>query len=81
MVFLNSKNTVVESNQETGYAILALNEVNRPAYLNNIQGASNYLISVQLATGGWEGESDPLEENNEVTGEALWGISTAYVPG
>jgi len=76
--FPESNNSVVETNQETAYAILALNEVNRTAYLNNIQGASNYLMSVQLATGGWEGESNPLVENNEVTGEALWAISTAY---
>ena len=35
----------------------------------------------QLPTGGWNGESggDPAEENNEVTGEALWAISTAEI--
>ncbi len=78
--FPESKNNVVESNQETSYAILALNEVNRVTYLNNIRGASNYLMSEQLATGGWNGESggSPADENNEVTGEVLWAISTSY---
>jgi hypothetical protein len=81
--FADNKNNVSpghESNQETSYAILALNEVNRSTYLNNIQGASNYLITVQVDTGGWNNESggNPADENNEVTGEALWGISTAY---
>jgi hypothetical protein len=76
--FPDNKNNVLESNQETSYAILALNEVDRSTYLNSIQGASDYLMSVQLANGGWNNESggNPLDENNEVTGEALWGIST-----
>ncbi|MDZ7330960.1 MAG: T9SS type A sorting domain-containing protein [candidate division KSB1 bacterium] len=64
-----------ETIQETAYAILALNEFNRSTYLTNIQGATNYLISVQLSTGGWENYvGDPDGENNEVTGEALWAI-------
>jgi hypothetical protein len=76
--FPDNKNSVAESNQETAYSILALNEVDRSTYLDNIQGASNYLMSVQLANGGWNNESggNPADENNEVTGEALWGIST-----
>ncbi len=65
-----------ETVQETAYAILALNEVDRAGYFSNIIGASNYLRSVQLGTGGWE-NYDGSGENNEVTGEALWGISTA----
>jgi hypothetical protein len=76
--FPDNKNGVDGSNQETAYAILALNEVDRSTYLDNIQNASNYLVSVQLASGGWNNESggNPADENNEVTGEALWGIST-----
>lgn len=63
-----------EAVQETAYAILALNQVNRNAFLSNIIGAGNYLLSIQLATGGWE-EYTGAGENNEITGEALWGIS------
>lgn len=67
-----------ETNQETAYAILALNEVNRAGYLDDIVGAGVYLMSVQLATGGWDNYvGDPDGENNELTGEALWGIDTA----
>jgi hypothetical protein len=68
-----------ESVQETAYAILALNEVNRGKYLGNISGASSYLLNVQLPTGGWENYSGD-GENNELTGEALWGMSAATVP-
>jgi hypothetical protein len=68
-----------ETNQETAYAILALNEVDRAGYLGEIQGASDYLTGVQLSTGGWDNyPGDPYGENNELTGEALWGISTSY---
>jgi parallel beta-helix repeat protein len=68
-----------ETNQETAYAILALNQVNRTTYLTNIHDAADYLISVQLGTGGWDNfPGDPGGENNELTGEALWGISAAY---
>ncbi|MDZ7340454.1 MAG: T9SS type A sorting domain-containing protein [candidate division KSB1 bacterium] len=64
-----------ETNQETAYAILALNEFSRSTYLSNIQGATNYLISVQLSTGGWENYAGDTDgENNEITGEALWAI-------
>lgn len=70
-----------ESNQETGYAILALNEINRTTYLTRVQGAANYLMSVQLGTGGWNGYvGDPAGENNELSGEALWGIVAAFPP-
>ncbi|TAK56623.1 MAG: hypothetical protein EPO24_11085, partial [Bacteroidetes bacterium] len=66
-----------ETIQETGYSILALNEVNRSLYLTAIQGAADYVAGVQLGTGGWE--NYPGEgENNEVSGEALWGMSVAY---
>ncbi len=43
-----------EAVQETAYSILALNQVDRPAYMNQIKKASHYLISVQLPTGGWK---------------------------
>jgi len=66
-----------EAVQETAYAMLALNEVDRAGYLTKIQGAADYLLSVQLTTNGWEG-SARSGENNEVTGEALWGIAVAY---
>jgi len=65
-----------EAVQETAYAILALNEVDRAGYLSEIYGAGNYLASVQLSTGGWE-QYFGSGENNEVTGEALWGVHTA----
>lgn len=67
-----------ESIQETAYAILALNEVDRAAYIANILGAADYMLSVQLETGGWQNDEYYGGENNEVTGEALWGISIAY---
>jgi hypothetical protein len=67
-----------ETIQETAYAILALNQVSRSLYLSNISLSGNYLISTQLTSGGWEGYiGDPDGENNEITGEALWGIATA----
>jgi hypothetical protein len=70
-----------ESIQETAYAILALNEFTKstlPFYRFDIQNAANYIMSVQLGTGGWENGSWEPGENNEITGEALWAIATAY---
>jgi hypothetical protein len=68
-----------ESNQETAYAILAMEKLNRGMYLSAIQSAADYLESVQLGTGGWDGYvGDPYGENNELSGEALWGIYAAY---
>jgi len=72
-----------ENTQATAYSILALNEYDRAAYLNNIRGAADYLLGIQLATGGWDnypavGTYPASGENNEVTAEALWGISVAY---
>lgn len=69
-----------ETIQETAYAILALNEIDRETYLAQIEGAANYIISVQLATGGWENNLT-TGENNEVTGEALWGTSISFPTG
>jgi hypothetical protein len=72
-----------ETNQETVYAILALNAFDAYAHTTQydgaIRGAADYLLSLQLGTGGWDNYSgDPNGENNELTGEALWAISTAY---
>ncbi len=65
-----------ESVQETAYAVLALAKLNRTTFFANISGAANYLKNVQLATGGWEGYTGS-GENNEITGEVLWGLSMA----
>jgi hypothetical protein len=68
-----------EAIQETAYAILALDKLNRAVNLPVIQKAAGYLKSVQLSTGGWRNyEITSSVENNEVTGEALWGYSAAY---
>jgi hypothetical protein len=72
-----------EGTQKTAYAILAFNEYDRSAYLDNIIAAADYLMSIQLPTGGWDnyptvGSYAASGENNEITGEALWGISVAY---
>ncbi|MBN1447220.1 MAG: T9SS type A sorting domain-containing protein, partial [Bacteroidetes bacterium] len=46
-----------------------------------IESAADYMVSVQLTTGGWENYvGSSSGENNEVTGEALWGIRVAYAP-
>jgi hypothetical protein len=67
-----------ETNQETAYAILALNKVDRYSYFGVIQNAASYLKSVQLSSGGWDNYSgDPDGEDNEITGEALWAIAAA----
>ena len=70
-----------EAVQETAYAILALNAVDRAAYLGSIKAAADWLVSVQLATGGWLGYPYylPDDENNELTGEAMWGIHGVYL--
>jgi beta-lactam-binding protein with PASTA domain len=72
-----------EELQETVYGLMALNEFNRSSYLTEIIDASIYLQSIQLATGGWENYPGYLE-NNQFTGEALWGIGvvlqSAVVP-
>jgi len=63
-----------ESIQETTYAILALNEFDRSGNLSEILGATSYLESAQLLTGGWENYGG-AGENNTITGEALWGTA------
>lgn len=65
-----------ETIQETAYAILALNAVDRAGYQTEIAGARDYIASVQLATGGWE-NYPTSGENNEITGEALWAYIVA----
>ncbi|WKZ68063.1 MAG: FlgD immunoglobulin-like domain containing protein [Melioribacteraceae bacterium] len=69
-----------EALQETAYAILALNEIDRANYLTQIEGAANFITSVQLSTGGWENYLTS-GENNEITGEALWGLSISFPTG
>ncbi len=69
-----------EAIQETAYAVIALDAFDRTTYLNNLTGAGRYLLSVQLTTGGWRNYNyvgTSSTENNEVTGEALWGIHVA----
>ncbi|MBL1214915.1 MAG: T9SS type A sorting domain-containing protein [Ignavibacteriae bacterium] len=72
-VIPNDDNEVI---QETAYSLLALNELDRELFLDNIIGAGEFLIGVQLLTGGWE-NNPGSGENNEITGEALWGISVS----
>ena len=67
-----------ETVQETAYAILALNEVARTGYLEELEGAADWLVLFQLLTGGWENYTGG-GENNEITGEALWGIYATYL--
>jgi hypothetical protein len=67
-----------ETVQETGHAILALNEIDRAKYLGVIQSASDWLIAFQLVTGGWQNYLG-LGENNQRTGEAMWGIHAVYL--
>ena len=72
-----------EGTQATAYAIMAFNEFNRGDYIQNIQGAADYLLGIQRATGGWDnypevGVYAATGENNEVTAEALWALSLAY---
>lgn len=75
-----------ETTQETAYAILALNALDRGAFLPPIIWGSDFLDGRQLGTGGWdnyEGEpSGPNSgENNELTGEALWALDAGYDMG
>jgi len=69
-----------ETIQETAYAVLALNTLDRATYLPTIIAASDYLYSVQLGSGGWEDYTGG-GENNEVTGEALWALDAGYPVG
>ncbi len=68
-----------EAIQETAYAMLALNAYDSTEYEATILGAGDFLLNVQIATGGW-GYYDGTSENNEVTGEALWALSTVPEP-
>jgi hypothetical protein len=68
-----------ETIQETAYALLALNEADRAWYFYEITDAVDYMKNVQLGTGGWKNWAG-AGENNEVTGEALWGIAVG-LPG
>jgi hypothetical protein len=68
-----------ETIQETAYAALALDKVDPVVYQGAISGAVNYLVSVQLDTGGWKNWAGG-NENNEITGEALWAIGLKEAP-
>jgi hypothetical protein len=68
-----------ETIQETAYSLLALNELDRSGYLTEIGQAGSYMIVVQLGTGGWENYA-ASGENNEITGEAMWGIANIPEP-
>jgi len=69
-----------ETVQETAYSILALNELNRAEYIDEIVAAGDYLAGAQLGTGGWANYAGG-GENNEVTGEALWASAVVPAPG
>jgi beta-lactam-binding protein with PASTA domain len=60
---------------ETTYAILALSQVDKVAYLTETSDAGVYLQNTQLATGGWENYIGSIGEDNAITGAALWGIA------
>jgi hypothetical protein len=66
-----------ETVQETAYALMALNEVDGLGYLAEIYDALNHLQTVQLGTGGWKNYYIGSAEDNQITGEALWGIAAA----
>jgi hypothetical protein len=66
----------METVQETVCGLMALNEFNRAGYLSNINSASLYLQSCQLATGGWENYTGS-GENNQITGETLRAVGIA----
>jgi hypothetical protein len=68
-----------ESLQETAYAQLALYEQDSVGYRTETIDAGTYMRVVQLGTGGWENYLGD-GENNELTGEALWGIATIPEP-
>ncbi len=68
-----------ETTQETAYAMLALSAVSSSDFMTEILGAGNYLTTTQLTSGGWEDYSGS-GENNEVSGEALWALSTVPEP-
>lgn len=58
--------------QETAYAARALNAVDRARFFTAIQRADAYIVSVQLATGGWINfNGDLVGERNAVTADAL----------
>jgi beta-lactam-binding protein with PASTA domain len=66
-----------ETIQETVYALMALNRFDGIAYLAEIYDALNHLQTVQLGTGGWMNYYAGSAENNQITGQALWGIAVA----
>jgi hypothetical protein len=64
--------------QETTYAIMALNEFDRIGFSVEIGYGGIYIQTTQLGTGGWKNYTeDEDEEDNQITGEALWGMGVA----
>ncbi len=76
-------NSLYAGAQATSYAILALSEVDSVKYASQISKAAQWLMDIQLSTGGWSGAWEGIgSENNEITGEALWATSVAVpAPG
>ncbi|MHC4619015.1 MAG: PASTA domain-containing protein [Planctomycetota bacterium] len=64
-----------ETVMETVYAVLALSQVDKPAYLTEVSDAGIYLQNTQLITGGWENYVGSIGEDNAITGAALWGMA------
>jgi hypothetical protein len=62
--------------QETAYALLGFNEVDKLTYFAVISNANIYLQTVQMASGGWQ-NYDPAGEDNLTTGEVLTAIAAA----
>ncbi|MHC4529268.1 MAG: PASTA domain-containing protein, partial [Planctomycetota bacterium] len=68
---------VDERIHETAYALLALDEFEHIGYLTEISDAGIYLHRTQLASGGWPEYDGGDDEDNEITGEALWALVAA----
>jgi hypothetical protein len=73
------ENDYNEAIQESAYAVLALSEFDSATYWSNILAGADYIQGVQLGTGGWENYAGS-GENNEITGEALWALTTVPEP-
>jgi nitrous oxidase accessory protein len=67
-----------EAVQETAYAMLALDAMG--GYSTQVAEAAQYLMGVQLTTGGMKNYTyvgSTSTENNEVSAEGYWGLSLA----
>ena len=66
--------------QETAYAMLALDELDRERYRGELLNAGGWLTQFQLATGGWKDSVYAgYVEDNQITGEAMWGLGRTPV--